>query len=546
MVTVSLFLALALVSSTVVAQPGTNGLASLFACFKQQTTSEISTKSIYEWISPSKTAPAPISNRNSLKIGLKYILQKLNLRSNQFKRRTSFTDHFGVTHLYGIPLHEGLLVGNLHAAVHVKDGQAFFYSATIIVDDQVLIKRSPTTPESMVEKSSEEAVRAAVDCLKVPFYHNIAPVMESYWTSNRHIPVWVFQLRDNPVTQWFEVRVDANTVDPENIQASPKGWNKGYRTIGNNVWANAEGGRIFETTTKGMFGRVFDPMLPPQTPKNTAVGIINAFYAANMFHDITYQYGFTEQAGNFQKNNFNKGGKGKDPVIIDIQSSKETDSAEFSTSLDGQPGVLTLCIYTATEPNRDPALDNTILIHELTHGLSDRLTGGAQTKICMTDTESLGLSEGYSDIVAMILTAKPEDTRNTIKVIGEYVEGDSRGIRDYPYTTDMRFNPLAYKDAVGETNQHHLGEIWATMLWEVYWNFVDAHGFSANLHDATQKEGNIIFLQLLVGTLMIQPCDPTFISARDAMLAADDAYYDGVHEHLIIKGFFKRGLGSIS
>ncbi|KAH6581433.1 hypothetical protein BASA61_009071 [Batrachochytrium salamandrivorans] len=331
----------------------------------------------------------------------------------------------------------------------------------------------------MVEKSSEEAVRAAVDCLGVPFYHNIAPVMESYWTSDGNIPVWVFQLRDNPVTQWFEVRVDANT-------------------------------------------------------------------AANMFHDITYQYGFTEQAGNFQKNNFNKGGKGKDPVIIDIQSSKETDSAEFSTSLDGQPGVLTLCIYTATEPNRDPALDNTILIHELTHGLSDRLTGGAQTKICMTDTESLGLSEGYSDIVAMILTAKPEDTRNTIKVIGEYVEGDSRGIRDYPYTTDMRFNPLAYKDAVGETNQHRLGEIWATMLWEVYWNFVDAHGFSANLHDATQKEGNIIFLQLLVGTLMIQPCDPTFISARDAMLAADDAYYDGVHEHLIIKGFFKRGLGSIS
>ncbi|KAH6575326.1 hypothetical protein BASA60_005075 [Batrachochytrium salamandrivorans] len=156
------------------------------------------------------------------------------------------------------------------------------------------------------------------------------------------------------------------------------------------------------------------------------------------------------------------------------------------------------------------------MIHELTHGLSDRLTGGAQTKICMTDTESLGLSEGYSDIVAMILTAKPEDTRNTIKTLW------------------------------GRKTQYRLGEIWATMLWEVYWNFVDAYGFSANLHDATQKEGNIIFLQLLVGTLMIQPCKLTFISARDAMLAADDAYYGGVHEHLIIKGFFKRGLGSIS
>ncbi|KAH6583608.1 hypothetical protein BASA61_007939 [Batrachochytrium salamandrivorans] len=121
----------------------------------------------------------------------------------------------------------------------------------------------------------------------------------------------------------------------------------------------------------------------------------------------------------------------------------------------------------------------------------------------------------------MILTAKPEDTRNTEKVIGEYVEGDSQGLRRYPYTTDMDVNPLTYQNVVGEEDPHRLGAIWATMLWEVYWNFVDAHGFSANLHDATQKEGNIIFLQLLVGTLMIQPCDPTFISARDAMLATD-------------------------
>ncbi|KAH6570516.1 hypothetical protein BASA62_004338 [Batrachochytrium salamandrivorans] len=71
-------------------------------------------------------------------------------------------------------------------------------------------------------------------------------------------------------------------------------------------------------------------------------------------------------------------------------------------------------------------------------------------------------------------------------------------------------------------------------------------GFSANLHDATQKQGNIIFLQLLVGTLMIQPCNPTFESAYDAMLAADDAYYGGIHKHLIRKGFSKRGLGPVS
>ncbi|KAH6562659.1 hypothetical protein BASA60_011048 [Batrachochytrium salamandrivorans] len=335
-------------------------------------------------------------------------------------------------------------------------------------------------------------------------------------------------------------------VDPENIQASPKGWTEGFRTIGNNVEANAEGGRLFETTILGVFDGVFDPMLPPQTPKNIAMGVINAFYVANAFHDITYQYGFTEQAGNFQEDNSGKGGKGGDPVIINVQKSNGIDDAEFYTPSDGQPGVLDLYIYTATKPNRDTALDNTVVIHELTHGLTDRLTGGAQTKMCMKETESKGLSEGYSDIVAIILTAKLKDTRNTIRVIGEYAKGVAGGVRDYPYATDMDVNPLTYKDVAGETNQHRLGTIWAVMLWEVYWNFVDADGFSANLHDATQKEGNIMFLQLLVGTLMIQPCKLTFISARDAMLAADKMYYGGVHEHLIRQGFTKRGLGSIS
>ncbi|KAH6567149.1 hypothetical protein BASA62_006287 [Batrachochytrium salamandrivorans] len=302
----------------------------------------------------------------------------------------------------------------------------------------------------------------------------------------------------------------------------------------------------FRTTTMGIFNMEFDSTLPPRTSKNLVAGAINAFYAANTFHDVLYQYGFTEPAGNYQKNNFEKGGIGGDPVVISVQNSKMTNNARFFTSPDGQPGVLALYLFTITEPNRDPALDHTVTIHELTHDLSDRLTGGAQTKGCMSKIESRGLSEGYSDIIAIIFTAKPEDTRNTIRVIGEYVEGDPRGSRWYPYTTDMKVNPLKYKDAMGKKKQHNLGKIWAVILFEVYWNLVDAYGFSTNLHDATQNKGNIIFLQILVGTLMIQPCNPTFVAARDAMLAADDAYYGGVHKHLIRKGFAKRGLGFIS
>jgi extracellular elastinolytic metalloproteinase len=56
-----------------------------------------------------------------------------------------------------------------------------------------------------------------------------------------------------------------------------------------------------------------------------------AFYVVNSIHDISYLYGFTEAAFNFQNDNFGLGGKGNDRVTISVQSSAGTDNADFST-----------------------------------------------------------------------------------------------------------------------------------------------------------------------------------------------------------------------
>ncbi|KAH9269723.1 hypothetical protein BASA83_008195 [Batrachochytrium salamandrivorans] len=193
MVNVPFILVLALVSPAVVAQPRTNGFTGLVACFKRQTTSELSTNTIYERTSLSGGTLKSTSDEDSVKIGLSYILQKLKLKPNKLKVVTKFTDHLGATHVYGVPLYLGFPIGNLHAAAHVKNGLVLFYSA-IIKNNQRSTKRSPIILELKAEKSyeeavraeisSEEAVRAAVGCLNVPFYRDIAPVMESYWTSN--------------------------------------------------------------------------------------------------------------------------------------------------------------------------------------------------------------------------------------------------------------------------------------------------------------------------------------------------------------------------
>ncbi|KAH9267927.1 hypothetical protein BASA83_009639 [Batrachochytrium salamandrivorans] len=272
--------------------------------------------------------------------------------------------------MYGVPLHEGVPIQNLHAAAHIKNSRVFFYSAIIGIKKK-LTKRSSTTSKSRAVKSSKEAVDAAVECLGVPFYRDIAPVMESHWTRDGSIiPVWKFQLRNTPMTRWLQVRVNANTGGIVSMEDFKMGFTYTAIKLPNKSPED-------RTATKGVFGRGFDPISPPETPKNLVASAANAFYVTNTFHDTLYQYGFTESAGNFQEKNFGKGGKEGDSISIDIQSSDETDNAAFYTPPDGQYGVLYLHRYTATKPNRDSALDNTMLAHELAHGLSGRLTGGA-------------------------------------------------------------------------------------------------------------------------------------------------------------------------
>ena len=51
------------------------------------------------------------------------------------------------------------------------------------------------------------------------------------------------------------------------------------------------------------------------------------------------------------------------------------------------------------QPNRDGSLNNDIIVHEMTHGITNRLTGGGTAR-CLQSTESRGMGEGWSDAMA--------------------------------------------------------------------------------------------------------------------------------------------------
>ncbi|MEK0447189.1 MAG: hypothetical protein RLZZ399_2510, partial [Verrucomicrobiota bacterium] len=323
--------------------------------------------------------------------------------------------------------------------------------------------------------------------------------------------------------------------------ASPSGWiaDGGTRTFGNNVDAHLD-----LTNTNPTWGlgtnaisatRVFDfPMdlaQPASTYRDAAVTTL--FYLCNWYHDKLYNLGFTETAGNFQQSNFGRGGVGNDAVLADAQDGGGTNNANFSTPPDGSPGRMQMYLFSMTSPGRDGSLDAEVVFHEYTHGLSNRLVGGGTG---MWALQSRGMGEGWSDFYALALLSEPGDDVNGNYAAGGYLTGNYyKGIRTYPYTTDMVKNPLTLKRIEGSSAVHFMGEVWCVTLWEVRANLIAKHGWEV---------GNEMTLQLVTDGMKLSPVNPTFLQARDAILQADLVNYGGANRLELWRGFAKRGMGA--
>ena len=169
----------------------------------------------------------------------------------------------------------------------------------------------------------------------------------------------------------------------------------------------------------------------------------------------------------------------------------------------------------------DGSLDNGIIVHEYGHGISNRLTGGPAAAGCLGNAEQMG--EGWSDYFGLVLTMTPEDTAEQGRGIGTYAIGQpitGQGIRPAPYSTDFSVNPLTYDDVNNPniSQPHGIGTVWATILWDMTWAFIDEYGFDADVYNGTG--GNNIAIQLVMDGLKLQSCSPGFLDGRDAILAA--------------------------
>lgn len=193
---------------------------------------------------------------------------------------------------------------------------------------------------------------------------------------------------------------------------------------------------------------------------------------------------------------------------------------------------------------RDSSLDNGVISHEYGHGVSSRLTGGADNW-CLTNLEQMG--EGWSDFFALLFTMKPGDINTDARGVSNYVAFQNFGVastRPTAYSTDMLINPVTYETLQTYTNTespHRHGYVWASILWDMNWNLIEKYGFDPNIKSG--NGGNNKALQLVIEGLKLQTCTPGFVDGRDAILQADELLYNGVNKCEIWKAFSRRGLG---
>src|SRR5262249_26111991 len=157
--------------------------------------------------------------------------------------------------------------------------------------------------------------------------------------------------------------------------------------------------------------RVFDfPMDLTQSPTTyTNAAVVQLFYWNNWMHDKLYELGFTEAAGNFQNNNFGRGGAGNDAVQADAQDGGGGNNANFSTPPDVSPGPMQMYLFTSPNPARDGDFDAEVVLHEYTHGLSNRRVGGG---VGISALQTGGMGEGWSDFYGLTLLSEVADDVN--------------------------------------------------------------------------------------------------------------------------------------
>ena len=304
----------------------------------------------------------------------------------------------------------------------------------------------------------------------------------------------------------------------------PDQWigNNNNFAIGNSVFAH-----LGESNPPPCQGQVINGeiIFNPQEQLGDEQKVLNIFYFNCYMHDFFYLLGFREQDGNFQEDNFGRGGLKSDRVDARSHPGPVDGTANMSTPVDGLKPVMNMGLLTSS--NRHTAFDSDVVFHEFTHGVTNRLVGGRMNSSTLIEPQSRAMGEGWGDFIACYINNKT--------VVADWVKDDMNGLRNFPYDDDYPFGYEVLGKIVnhrgrqinytgkrldnGKPAPHTPGEIWCTTLCLIN------RKVQSFMQEHRGIEKSSIFLQLVIDALKLSQSNPSFINMRDAILnALDDKY----------------------
>jgi hypothetical protein len=288
---------------------------------------------------------------------------------------------------------------------------------------------------------------------------------------------------------------------------------------------------------------------PTSFPKDQEPSSTNLFYQHNRIHDQFYKLGFTESGGNFQLDNFGKGGNPGDAIQGLVQAGAVSggnptytgrDNAYMLTLPDGIAPWSGMFLWEPIEdafegPCADGDFDAGVIEHEYAHGLSNRYVGDEDGALGSHQSGSMG--EGWGDWYA--LDHLNREGYQDDSVVGSYVTGNkSRGIRNWAYAENpTTFGDIGYDLSGPEV--HADGEIWTATLWQVRQALVAKYG---------EQAGSDISQAIVTDAMPLSPNDPSMLDERTAIMTAIDNRYHARSDFdelvdTVYSVFAKRGMG---
>jgi extracellular elastinolytic metalloproteinase len=305
----------------------------------------------------------------------------------------------------------------------------------------------------------------------------------------------------------------------------------------------------------------WDPSTANSWRKNRRADTLQGFYFDSKFHNYLMHkpIGFTPQAGNFDAN-------GDDPVLFNaldgansdngLPDGNHIDNANMNTPPDGIPPTMQMYLFhtPGATDNVEPflpsssAFDPNVILHEYTHGLSNRLVVDATGNSTLNSVQAGSMGEAWSDYYAedyLVAKGLRKDTAKPGQLfLGDYLEPLRTGLlrtmpMDCPVGTDSpRCAPVnpglpnggytygELSDVIGAAEVHASGEIWGQTLWDLR---------STLGHKVTDSD--------VTRAMSLAPDDPSFLDMRNSILQADLVVYGGAHRKAIWRIFAKRGMG---